>query len=207
MSLVNLILHLDETLVGVIATYGTSTYGLLAAVIFAETGLVVTPFLPGDSLIFAAGALAATTALDPWPLFLTLAVAAIIGDNTNYWIGRLAGRRLLAAKRPIINKAYLDRARSFYDRYGPLTVVVARFVPIVRTFAPFTAGLGQMRYPTFLAYSVGGGALWIGTFVWTGFWFGNLPFIKANFELLVLGIIALSILPPVIEYLRARLKG
>jgi len=205
-QLLDFILHIDQQLVAIIATYGTSTYAIIFAIIFAETGLVITPFLPGDSLLFAAGALAATTALDPWPLFLVLTAAAIAGDNTNYWIGRLLGDRLLAAKKPIINRRYLERAHAFYEKYGPATVVVARFVPIVRTFAPFAAGVSRMTYRHFLPYSIGGGVLWIGLFVWGGYFFGNLPVVKANFELVVLGIIAVSVLPPLIEVLRARTR-
>ena len=202
--MIDFILHVDEQLATIIATYGPSTYAILFAVIFAETGLVVTPFLPGDSLLFAAGALAATTTLDPWPLFLILTTAAIAGDNTNYWIGRLLGDRMLAAKKPIINQQYLKKAHAFYEKYGPATVVMARFVPIVRTFAPFAAGVSRMTYRHFLPYSIGGGILWIGLFVWGGYFFGNLPIVKQNFELVVLAIIGISLLPPIIEAVRHR---
>jgi membrane-associated protein len=203
-SLIDFLLRVDEHLVRLVAQYGLTTYGLLAGIIFAETGFVVMPFLPGDSLLFAAGTLSATTLLDPLPLFLVLTTAAIAGDNTNYWIGRLSGQRLIASNRGIVRPAHLERANRFYDRYGPITVVLARFVPLVRTFAPFAAGLTRMAYPTFFTYSVIGGTLWIGLFVWGGYFFGTIPVVRDHFDLVVLVVIAVSVLPPLFELVRRR---
>lgn len=204
MNIIDFILHLETHLASIIATHGVSTYGLLAAVIFAETGLVVLPFLPGDSLLFVAGALTATTLLNPIILFLVLTFAAIVGDNVNYWIGRTIGERLIKAKRPIINKKYLHRAHEFYEKHGPVMVVIARFVPIIRTFAPFVAGVSEMTYSTFLPYSIFGGSLWIGVFVFGGYFFGNLPIVKEHFSLVILAIMVISVIPAGIEFIRAR---
>ena len=204
-TLIDFILHLEVHLASFIAAHGAWTYGLLMAIIFAETGLVITPFLPGDSLLFVAGALSATTSLNPIFLFILVAIAAIAGDNTNYWIGRLIGDRLIQAKRPIINKKYLDRAHKFYEDHGPITVVIARFIPIVRTFAPFAAGISRMTYLTkFLPFSVAGGSLWIGTFVFGGYFFGNLQVVKDHFSLVIAAIMVISVLPAVVEFLRTR---
>ena len=204
-TLLDFILHLEVHLASFISSYGSWTYGLLMAVIFAETGLVILPFLPGDSLLFVAGALAATTTLNPILLFLWVALAAILGDNSNYWIGRLIGDRLVEAKRPIINKKYLARAHKFYEDHGPITIVIARFIPIIRTFAPFAAGLSRMTYlKKFLPYSIAGGSLWIAIFVFGGYFFGNLSVVKAHFSLVIAAIMVISVLPAVIEFLRAR---
>jgi membrane-associated protein len=199
---IDLFLHLDKHLTALTAQYGGWTYGILFLVIFCETGLVVTPFLPGDSLLFAAGALAALGSLDPWLLFLLLAVAAILGDTANYWIGHVFGARLMRANTRWIKKEHLDRTHQFYERYGGKTIILARFVPIVRTFAPFVAGLGAMRYRYFLLCNVVGGVIWVGLFVFAGYFFGNLPPVRENFSLVIVAIIGLSLLPFGIEYLK-----
>lgn len=205
----DLFLHLDETMGTAIAAYGGWVYAILFAVVFCETGLVVTPFLPGDSLLFAAGAFAASGALDVWIVAGLLFVAAVLGDAVNYRIGRKVGAnaadgRLLGLP---IKKAYLEKTQRYYAKYGAKTIVLARFVPIVRTFAPFVAGVGAMPYATFARYNVIGAAIWVSLFVSAGYFFGNIPFIKENFEFVILAIIFISILPAVIEYLRERRKG
>ena len=203
MRLVDLFLHVDEHLTDLVTTYQAGTYGILFAIIFAETGLVVTPFLPGDSLLFAAGAIAATGALDVTLLLVLLSVAAILGDAVNYTIGATLGRRISPNNR-FIKAEYLERTKEFYDRHGPKTIVLARFVPIVRTFAPFLAGIGYMSYRQFAVYNITGGLLWISTMTLSGYMFGNLPIVEKYFELVVLGVIAVSLLPIVIEWLRGR---
>ena len=197
-------LHIDRHLSDVIAQYGTWTYGILTAVVFAETGLVVTPFLPGDSLLFAAGALSALGSLDPKLLNLLLFAAVFAGDNLNYWIGRAIGPRAFTEDSRFFRKAYLDRTHAFFERHGGKTVILARFIPIVRTFTPFVAGIGAMRYPRFLAYSVTGGAIWVTGFIWAGYFFGNLPVVRANFGLVVLAIIAVSVLPLLVGIVQER---
>jgi membrane-associated protein len=201
---IDFFLHLDRHLSEIITQYGTWTYGILAGVVFCETGLVVTPLLPGDSLLFAAGTFAALGSLDPRILNLLLFAAVLAGDNVNYWVGRYIGPRAFSGEVRFFRKEYLDRTRAFFDRHGGKTVVMARFIPIVRTFTPFVAGIGAMTYPRFLAYSVVGGALWVSAFVWAGYFFGNLPFVRQNFGLVVLGIIGLSLLPMVIGLVNDR---
>lgn len=204
-QLIDLVLHLDKHLDALIITYQGWAYGILFLIIFCETGLVVMPFLPGDSLLFALGALSATGSLNAVLLCVILMCAAIIGDNLNYWIGRTIGARLFTSEdSKLFNKQYLERTEKFYDRYGAKTVVIARFVPIVRTFAPFVAGFGRMKYAKFLAFSVAGGVLWICGLVSLGYFFGNLPIVKNNFGLVIIAIIVISVLPAVIEALRAR---
>ena len=201
---IDLVLHLDRHLKVIIDTYGVWTYAILFLIIFCETGLVVTPFLPGDSLLFAAGAFAATGALDPWIVTLLLSVAAIIGDTANYWIGKRIGDRAFEPGRyRFLKPEYLEKTHRFYEKYGGKTIIIARFVPIVRTFAPFLAGVGVMSYRRFLTYNVVGGVLWTVLFVWAGYSFGNMPFVKRNFSLVILAIIILSVMPAVIEYIRA----
>jgi len=181
----------------------------LFLVIFCETGLVVTPILPGDSLLFAAGAFAAAGSLDPWIIAGLLFAAAVLGDAVNYRIGRKVGARAELGKLfgiPI-KQAYIDKTRRYYEKYGAKTIVLARFIPIVRTFAPFVAGVGAMPYAVFARYNILGAALWVGLFVPAGYFFGNIPVVKENFELVILAIIAVSLMPPVIEYLRERKKG
>ena len=203
-TLIDFILHLDQHLAEIIATYGLWTYGLLFLIVFFETGVVVTPFLPGDSLLFAAGAFAGLGTLNPWILFASLSLAAIAGDTVNYGVGRIIGPRAFSGKIRWLRQDYLHRTERFYERHGGKTIALARFVPIIRTFAPFVAGIGHMRYSRFLAYNVGGGISWVGLFVLGGFYFGNLPVVKANFSLVVMGIIIVSVLPIVVEILRAR---
>jgi membrane-associated protein len=203
---IDLVLHLDQHLAWLVSQYGVWTYSILFLIIFCETGLVVTPFLPGDSLLFALGALSATPdSLNPILLCVLLMAAAIIGDNLNYWVGRTVGPRVFTKEKSLLfNKSYLMRTEHFYDKYGAKAVIIARFVPIVRTFAPFVAGIGRMRYPKFLAYSVAGGILWIWGLIWAGYFFGNIPFVKKNFGAVIIAIIIISILPGVIEFLRSR---
>lgn len=203
-TIVDLFVHLDRHLGEFVQAHGSSTYGLLFAVIFLETGVVVTPFLPGDSLLFACGALAATGALRLPALFLLLAGAAILGDNTNYWIGRAIGPRAFSGKTRFLKREHLLRTQAFYERHGGKTIFLARFVPIIRTFAPFVAGVGTMSYARFLTYSIAGGVTWVGGCVLAGYAFGNIPVVKNNFSLVVLGIIAVSMLPLAIEYFRRK---
>ncbi|MCI0393014.1 MAG: DedA family protein [Acidobacteria bacterium] len=202
---IDFILHLDTNLVELVQHYGTLSYGILFLIIFCETGLVVTPFLPGDSLLFAVGAISAKGALDVYWVFVILAMAAIIGDSTNYWIGYFIGPKVFRSESSRwLNRRHLDRTHEFYEKYGAKTVIIARFMPIIRTFAPFVAGIGRMTYLKFLLYSVVGTILWIGSFVTAGYWFGNIPIVKENFTLVVFAIIIISVMPAVIEALRAR---
>jgi membrane-associated protein len=208
-ELIDIFLHLDVHLKDFVDQYGIWVYGLLFAIIFAETGLVVTPFLPGDSLLFAAGALAATGALDVRWLFLLLAGAAVLGNTVNYSIGRFVGPRVFHAdaSHRLLNKQHLDRAHAFFEKYGGMAVVLTRFVPIIRTFVPFVAGAGAMRYPTFALYNIAGGLLWVGICVGAGYLFGNVPVIKNNFSLVALGIVAVSLIPMVVEWTKHKRKG
>lgn len=204
-DLIDLFLHLDTHLNTVILDYGMWTYLILFVIIFCETGLVVTPVLPGDSLLFAAGAFAASGSLDLTWLLLFLTIAAVLGDAVNYTIGHFMGPKVFAQENSrIFKKKYLDRTHQFYEKYGGKTIIIARFVPIVRTFAPFVAGVGSMTYGTFASYNIIGGILWVAVCVLAGYAFGNLPVVKENFTLVILGIIFVSILPGVIEYLRQR---
>lgn len=204
-QLIDIALHLDKHLAWLVETFGVWTYVILFLVVFCETGLVVTPFLPGDSLLFAVGALAATTnSLSVWVLYVLLLVAAIAGDALNYWIGHALGEKLLQSKQRLIKKEHLDRTHEFYEKYGGKTIIIARFVPIVRTFAPFVAGLGSMNYRQFAVFNVGGAVLWITSLLFAGYYFGSLPFVKNNFSLVILAIIVLSILPGVYEIVRQR---
>lgn len=202
--LVDLFLHLDKHLHVVIQAYGVWTYLLLFLIIFMETGLVVTPFLPGDSLIFAAGTFAALGALDVHFLFLLIASAAILGDTANYWIGHFIGPRAFSGNIRFLKKEYLDRTHEFYEKHGGKTIILARFIPIIRTFAPFVAGVGEMTYWKFISYNVIGGLAWVALFTYGGYFFGNLKFVKENFSFVVLAIILLSVMPGVIEYLKSR---
>lgn len=205
--LIDLFLHLDEYLSTVIAQYGTWTYALLFVVIFIETGLVVTPFLPGDSLLFAAGSFAALGALNPVVLFVLLAFAAFLGDTVNYWIGHTIGPRAFSGNIRFLKKEYLDRTHEFYEKHGGKTIILARFIPIIRTFAPFVAGVGMMTYWKFITYNIVGGVAWVAIFIFGGYYFGNLPFVKRNFELVIIAIILISLMPPVIEFLKAKLES
>lgn len=205
-QLVNNILHLDRFLDDVIRDYHTWTYLFLFGVIFMETGLVVTPFLPGDSLLFAAGAVAARAGspLNVLLLYLLLCVAAILGDTVNYWVGHFIGPRAFSGNIRFLKKEYLDRTHAFYEKYGGKTIILARFIPIIRTFAPFVAGIGRMTYARFALYNVAGGVLWIALLTGGGYFFGNIPVVRRNFTLVIFAIIALSVLPGVIEMLRHR---
>lgn len=207
--IIDLVLHLDKHLGALIQSYGLVTYVILFAIIFCETGLVVTPFLPGDSLLFAAGSFAALGVLNPWLLFLLLSLAAIAGDSLNYAIGHNLGARILARNHRLIKKEHLDRTHQFYEKYGGKTIIIARFVPIVRTLAPFVAGLGSMTYGRFLFYNISGGLLWISTLTAAGYFFGQVPIIKHNFSLVIVAIIIISVMPAIIEVLRqwAAAKG
>ncbi len=201
---IDLFLNLDVHLAGIITDYGTWTYAILFLIIFCETGLVVTPILPGDSLLFAAGSLAAITILDPHVIVVLLIVAAILGDMVNYWAGNFFGSAIFKEDARFLKKAYLDRTYDFYERFGGKTIVIARFVPIVRTFAPFVAGMGRMRYHRFFFFNVSGAILWVVLFVYGGYWFGNIPIVQKNFTLVILAIIGLSVLPMIIEFFRHR---
>ena len=201
--LIDLFLHLDRHLVELIQQYGPWIYLILFLVIFAETGLVVTPFLPGDSLLFVAGTLAAAGGMDVGLLIVLLCIAAILGDSVNYAIGKHAGERLVRHGR-LIRPEHVARTHAFFDKYGGKTIVIARFVPIVRTFAPFVAGIGKMAYGRFLFFNVTGGILWVVSLTLAGYYFGNLPIVKDNLSLVIIGIIVASIMPAVIEYLRHR---
>lgn len=208
--LIDLFLHLDEHLSVVIQTYGTWTYALLFLIVFMETGLVVTPFLPGDSLLFAAGTFASPALGSPLSvgvLWLLLCIAAVAGDTVNYWIGHFIGPRAFSGEVRFLKKEYLDRTHEFYERHGGKTIVLARFVPIIRTFAPFVAGVGAMSYGHFIAYNVFGGVLWVTLFTFGGYFFGNLPFVKDNFTFVVLAIILISVMPAVVEVWKERTRG
>jgi len=205
---VDIALNLDRHLQWVVANYGGWIYAILFLVIFCETGLVVTPFLPGDSLLFAAGTVAAAGGLDVHLMALLLIVAAILGDTVNYAIGRYLGPKVFHYEDSVwLNRRHLDRAHAFYERHGGKTIVIARFVPIIRTYAPFVAGIGAMQYRRFLAYNVGGAVLWVVSLAYAGYYFGNLPLVKDNLTLVLVGIIILSIMPAVVEYLRHRRKA
>ncbi len=200
---IDVILHLDEYLGTLVSTYGTLTYAILFTIVFAETGLVVTPFLPGDSLLFAAGTIAALGSLNVGIIVVLLALAAIAGDTLNYWIGHFFGRKIVDNPRiRFINQEHIDKTEQFYKRYGGKTIILARFVPIVRTFAPFVAGVGTMNYQKFIAYNVIGGVLWVALFTFSGYYFGTIPFIRENFHYAVFVIIGLSLVPIIYEYVQ-----
>jgi membrane-associated protein len=206
MTLVDYFLHVDRHLLEFASSYGIWIYALLFLIVFLETGVVVTPFLPGDSLLFAVGALAAAGVIDVVAALSLLTAAAIIGDNTNYFIGRAVGPRVFTEGRRWLKREHLLRTQHFYERHGGKTVVLARFVPIVRTFAPFVAGVGRMHYPRFLAFDVGGGIVWVWSFGLLGYFFGNQPIIKENFGLAIVGVILISLLPIFVEAWRARMS-
>ena len=204
-SVIDIFLHLDKNLASIITQYGTFTYILLFAIIFLETGFVVTPFLPGDSLLFVAGTLAATNSLNIVWLLLLLSLAAILGDTVNYWIGHFIGPKVFSRDNArFFKKEYLEKTRQFYAKYGGKTIILARFVPIIRTFAPFVAGVGKMHYGQFITFNIVGGLLWVFLFTAGGFWFGNLPIVKNNFHITIFVIIFISILPGIIEYFKHR---
>jgi membrane-associated protein len=201
----DIFMHLDKHLGGVIQAYGIWTYLILFLIIFCETGLVITPILPGDSLLFAAGAFAAIGALDAGWLFILLSIAAVAGDTVNYGIGSYLGPKIFHREKVrFLNREYLDRTHRFYEKHGGKTIIIARFMPIIRTLAPFVAGIGTMSYMRFISYNVVGGIVWIASFVFGGYFFGNIPLVKKNFTLVILAIIFLSVLPGVIEFFRQR---
>jgi membrane-associated protein len=206
----DIVLHLDKHLALLVAEYGVWVYAILFAIVFCETGLVVTPFLPGDSLLFVAGALAAMGTdgggMDIQVLIAVLLAAAVLGDNVNYWIGRWAGGHILrwGEGSRFFNRSAYDKAHAFYEKYGPLTMTMARFVPLVRTFAPFVAGVARMTYPRYFAFDLLGAVLWVFSLTLAGYWFGNLPAVKNNLSLVIVGIVVVSVLPMAISWLRQR---
>lgn len=207
MFLVDFIIHIDSHLQELVSEYDVWVNGILFLIIFCETGLIIFPFLPGDSLLFAAGSLASLqgSQLDPHLLFIGLTLAGILGDSVNYWVGKEFGLTVFTSGRfRFLKQEYLDKTHAFYLKYGGKTIIIARFIPIIRTFAPFVAGIGTMPYRKFIAYNVIGAALWVGIFVYAGFYFGQLPLIQKNFKLVILAIIILSITLPIIEYLKHR---
>jgi membrane-associated protein len=206
-TIIDLFLHLDKHLAVVIQQYGIWTYLLLFLVIFLETGLVITPFLPGDSLLFAAGTFAGMGVLNVWVLYISLSFAAILGDTVNYWIGHYIGPRAFSGNIRFLKKEYLDRTHDFYERHGGKTIILARFIPIIRTFAPFVAGIGAMSYGHFITYNVVGGMLWVGIFVFLGYFFGSLEFVRNNFSIVVITIILISVMPIIIEFLMNRIRA
>jgi len=202
---IDFFLHLDKHLNIIIQNYGAWTYGLLFLIVFCETGLVVTPILPGDSLLFAAGTFAAMGSLKVEWLFILLAIAAIGGDTVNYWIGHLLGPKVFHYEDSrFFRKEYLERTHRFYEKYGGITIIIARFMPIIRTFAPFVAGIGSMSYAKFISYNVIGGVAWISLFIFGGYFFGNIPIVKEHFTFVIMAIILISLSPGIIEYLRHR---
>lgn len=207
-NLIELFLHLDEHLNVVIQNYGVWTYLLLFLIIFLETGLVVTPFLPGDSLLFAAGTFAALGSLNVVWLFILLSVAAVVGDTVNYWIGHFVGPKVFSREDVrFLNKEHLERTHRFYEKHGGKTIILARFIPIIRTFAPFVAGIGKMTYWHFISYNVIGGVIWVAIFTFLGYFFGNISFVKDNFTLVILAIIFISLVPVMIEFVNHRLRS
>jgi membrane-associated protein len=204
----DLVVHLDKHLAALLQQYGPWIYALLFLIVFCETGLIVTPFLPGDSLLFVAGALWAAAGMDARLLAATLIVAALCGDNVNYWVGRHLGPKVFSREGSrFFNRKALDRTHAFYERFGGRTVIIARFVPLVRTFAPFVAGVGTMPYLRFLAFSVAGALLWVISLVTAGYYFGNVPIVKENLAIMILAIVALSVAPIVIEFVRLQLRA
>ena len=201
----DMLLHLDKYIDLLIRDYGMWTYLIFFIIVFCETGLVVTPFLPGDSLLFVAGTFAALGSLNLMWLLVILSAAAILGDTINYWIGNYIGPKVFQMQNSrVFRKEHLDRTHQFYEKYGPITIVIGRFIPIIRTFAPFLAGVGSMTYGKFLTYNVVGGILWIASFTLGGYFFGNLPFVRKNFTAVIIAIIIISVMPTVIEYMRQR---
>jgi membrane-associated protein len=207
-TFIDIFMHLDTHLDLIIREYGMWTHVILFLIIFCETGLVITPLLPGDSLLFAVGTFAALGSLDVKLLTISLSIAAIAGDTVNYWIGYFVGPKVFSKEKSrFFNRDYLDRTHRFYERYGGKTIIIARFIPIIRTFAPFVAGIGRMTYLRFILYNIVGGVAWIGTFLFGGYFFGALPFIKQNFSLVILAIIVISMLPGLIEFLRHKFSS
>lgn len=205
-GIISFILHIDVHLGQIIADYGAMSYVILFAIIFAETGFVFTPFLPGDSLLFAAGAFSAIGSFNIGILLISLWVAAFLGDTVNYWIGHFFGQKIIDNPRIPLNKEHIDKTQKFYDKHGGVTIIIARFIPIIRTFAPFVAGLGRMNYGKFIYYNVAGGFAWVFGFTLLGYFFGNIPGVKKNFSVIIIAIILLSVLPIIIEFIKAKTK-
>ena len=209
-TFIDYFLHLDDNLKIILENYGTWTYAILFLIVFVETGLVIMPFLPGDSLLFVAGSFAALGNFNIGLLILLLVIAAVLGDNTNYFVGKYLGNHAIKWKfrgKPLVNPKYIEKTEKFYEKYGVKTIILARFVPIVRTFAPFVAGVGEMKYSRFLPFDILGGILWVGIATLAGYWFGQMDVVKENFELVVIGIIFISILPIIIEVVRNKMKS
>lgn len=204
-SFIDVIIHLDKYLNIVIQNYGTGTYFILLLIVFCETGLVVLPFLPGDSLLFAAGAFAALGSLNIYLLFALLTAAAILGNTVNYYVGRFVGPKIFSKENvKLLNRKYLDKTQAFYDKHGGITIIVTRFMPIIRTFAPFVAGIGKMNFMKFMSYNIIGGITWVGLFAFGGYFFGNIPIVKKNFTIVIFAIIFVSLLPAVIGIVKQR---
>jgi membrane-associated protein len=204
--LIDFIIHIDIHLGSIISTYGVTTYIILFLIIFMETGLVITPFLPGDSLLFAAGAFAAIGSLNIWLLFLTIAVAAVLGDTANYWIGYFFGKKIVAQPKIPIDESHIEETQKFFHKHGGKTIIIARFIPFVRTFAPFVAGIGRMKYQQFFGFNMIGGILWVAIATFSGYFFGNIEFVKKNFSLVIFGVIMISLLPIIFEIAKKKLK-
>ncbi len=205
MILVDFVLHIDKYVGMIFQKFGIFTYVIFFAIIFFETGIVITPFLPGDSLLFVIGAFAAQGYLNIFLLFIILSVAAILGDTLNYWIGNYFGEKIFSKSR-FFKQEHMEKAKSFYDKHGKKTIILARFVPIVRTFAPFVAGVGKMKYSTFLLYNIVGGIVWVGLLLFAGYFFGGLAVIEENLTIVIYAIVAISLIPMIIEYIRSRKK-
>jgi membrane-associated protein len=206
-ELFNLFMHIDEYLIPIIQNYGILIYPLIFIVLFCETGLVVTPFLPGDSLIFVSGTLVSLGLLNFWILYILMIMAAILGDNVNYSIGKLVGPKVFTSETSrFLNKKNLEKTRLFYEKHGGKTIIFARFMPIIRTLAPFVAGIGKMNYRKFLAYNIAGGILWVSIFLFGGYYFGKIDFVKNNLTLVILAIVFISFIPPIIEYIKEKLR-
>jgi membrane-associated protein len=204
--IIGFFIHLDKYLMLIIDKFGIYSYLILFLIIFAETGFVVTPFLPGDSIIFAAGTFTAMGSFNIIPLYLILVIAAILGDTINYWIGHKIGPEIFRKDTRFIKKEHLEKTKAFYEKHGGKTIILARFIPIVRTFAPFVAGVGLMNYTKFLIFNITGGVLWVSLFLFLGYFFGNIKFVKDNFELTVLFIILVSVVPVITEFIKSRKK-
>jgi membrane-associated protein len=204
LKVVDFVLHIDSYLSDIITRYGAWTYGLLFFVIFMETGFVVTPFLPGDSLIFAASTFAARGALNPWMIFILMSIAAVVGDTTNYWIGHAVGAKAYTGEVKWIKQEYLERTHAFFEKHGGIAIFLARFVPIIRTFAPFVAGVSEMSYGYFFTWNMIGGISWVALFTLLGYFFGNIPFVQKNFEMVIIAIVLISLVPAVSEGLKMR---
>lgn len=202
--IIDFIIHIDVHLGQIISTYGILTYIILFGIIFMETGLVFTPFLPGDSLLFAAGAFASINSLNIWILFFLLSIAAILGDTINYWIGYFFGKKIVAHPKIPIDEKHIKETQNFFHKHGGKTIILARFIPFVRTFAPFVAGIGRMNYGKFISYNFIGGVLWVFIACFSGYFFGNIKFVKENFSLVILGVILISLLPIFFEYLKRK---